>query len=515
MFFIKRSYLSAIRNYRKTITLFLLLFLLATISLGALLVRNAIQVTREHVLVQTPRLAVPQWDFERELNYNNGQETNPIDFEFPTDEIIRDIGNLNEVYLFEGINDFRVAINGFRGYIPEFDLALLPEGNLYLSLFELEKEHRAQSSAFDTRGVSSTMPFDLYTGLISINEGRFMKERELTNGAYVAVISTSLAEKNNVTIGSLIELTYKVPYRWEDNVAKYLDLVIPVEVIGLFDIVPQEIYYDPNGLVLQEQMRLVNQFYVPVQINTQFIDFNFEHFVTPVGERVVDFIDGAGMIDIRGFFILEDMDQWDEFAEQADDILPEFWYMTNLIDSFKYNIRHITTALNTLEWIANSSFIGVSLGAVVILALVIVLFLYDRRKELGIYLALGEKRKNIVIQILMEVSLIAIIAAFLALLSAQALSREISFFMLQTNIVSLQQQEEEPSRYLLEDIPIDLVLFNRELTIDEMSEMYEVRLSLPISILFFTAKISVVWISTFVPILYIIKLNPKKILLSY
>jgi len=182
--------------------------------------------------------------------------------------------------------------------------------------------------------------------------------------------------------------------------------------------------------------------------------------------------------------------------------------MANLSDNF----RHLTAAMDNMAWIANLVFIGSSVASIVVLSLVIILFLSDRRKELGIYLALGEKRKSIIIQILLEVGIITVVAMLMALFLSQTLSREISSTMLREHIMNIQQ--EEVSSHFLDNIPIDLVLFNRgEMSIEEMMKMYEVHLNLSTATLLFTVKLSVVGVSTIIPILYIVKLNPKKILL--
>ena len=501
IFFAKRGFLSVSRNLGKTVLLFSLLFLLSTLSIGGLLVRNAIYSTSEQVLLQIPRLTLPRWDYMRE-----GDVEDVEDFEFPTIGMLEEIGNLSEVFAFDIANGGQIEIDGFEFYVPEFDPNLLPERGSIPNIDIL-----SQNSIFGTRGIGSITPFDLYAGLIELVEGRFMTEAEIADGAYVAVFPKSLAELNNVGIGSHIGLIYRVPYRWEGfTEIGHREKIITVEIIGLFDPVLKEIYYDPYGDILYEQMRLANQIYLPAEINLQFSSFRLEHFTGPNGESMMDSIDPGWMAaGNRGFFILHDMREWEAFEEKANEILPEFWFMDNLSTNF----RHLISATNTVMGIANLVVIGSSVAIVVILALVIVLFLNDRKRELGIYLALGEKRKMIVMQVLMEVGLISILAIFFALFSAQMLSREVSTVMLRNNILSVQ--DEETSRHVLEGIPGDLLLFNPgEMAVDDMMEMYEVYLSLPTVALFFIVKLGVVGISTILPIAFILRLNPKEALLN-
>jgi len=495
MIFVKRGFLSVMRNIGKTALLFGLLFFLATLSIGGLLVQNAIQSTSEQVLLQIPRLTLPQRDWVREGDVEHVEE-----FELPTIEILEEIGDLNEVYAFDITNEGLIEIEAFEFYVPEFNSDLLPDGSVpNIDLW-------SQNAFFGTRGVSSTTPFDLYAGLIELVEGRFMIESEIADGAHVAVLSNSLANLNHVGIGSHIDLKLSVPYQWEGLIeSHHQEKVVTVEVIGLFDSISKEIYYDPYGHVLHDQMRLANQIYLPAELNVQFNDFYFEHFAGPNGESAIDL--GMSVVNL-GLFILNDMREWEIFEEKANEILPELWNMANLSTNF----RHLMSAMDEAVWMANLVAIGSSTAIFTVLALVMMLFLYDRRKEFGIYLALGEKRKRIVVQVLLEVGIVAVFATFLALFSAQIISREASTIMLRNNIVTIQ--DEETPRHLFEGIPQELLLFNPgEMAVDDMMEMYEVHLSLPTATLFFIIKLGIIGISTILPIAYILRLNPKEALL--
>ncbi len=62
------------------------------------------------------------------------------------------------------------------------------------------------------------------------------------------------------------------------------------------------------------------------------------------------------------------------------------------------------------------------IATVLITGLVVLLFLRDRKHELGIYLSLGERRGRVVGQILIEVMVVAFIGIMISLFSGNLLA---------------------------------------------------------------------------------------------
>lgn len=68
-----------------------------------------------------------------------------------------------------------------------------------------------------------------------------------------------------------------------------------------------------------------------------------------------------------------------------------------------------------------------AIGAtLLIISLVVILFLRDRKHELGIYLSLGETRAKVMQQILIELLLISLIAMCLSLITGNFLGKMVS-----------------------------------------------------------------------------------------
>ena len=137
-----------------------------------------------------------------------------------------------------------------------------------------------------------------------------------------------------------------------------------------------------------------------------------------------------------------------------------------------------------------------------ITGLVVLLFLRDRKHELGIYLSLGERRGRVVGQILIEVMVVAFIGITLSLFSGNFLAGKVSDTMMKA--------DDNNSSY--EDI-MYYGEFQTDLTTEDVLDSYEVNLNSNYILGFYGIGLLTILISTVIPLIYIVRLNPKKILM--
>lgn len=136
----------------------------------------------------------------------------------------------------------------------------------------------------------------------------------------------------------------------------------------------------------------------------------------------------------------------------------------------------------------------------------VLLFLRDRQHEIGVYLALGEKKKNIVTQIMMELIPLAILGITFSLLVGSFLAVSISGTMLRQDMA--QENHVETS----EANPLEELGYRFELTVEEMLESYEVRLDVQSVLMFYSIGLGIIFVSILVPIMLVINIEPKKVL---
>ena len=149
----------------------------------------------------------------------------------------------------------------------------------------------------------------------------------------------------------------------------------------------------------------------------------------------------------------------------------------------------------------------VSLAGVVILGLITILFIKERRKELGILLSIGEKKWKLVGQLVVEVLCVGILAFGLSLTTGEKVSQTIGNTLLSSEIESTKEEDatdsmvmsigsgqNEQKRDPIESIDVSM-------TTGDIGKVGGVGLGIGI-------------LTTILPALSILRLNPKQILLK-
>jgi putative ABC transport system permease protein len=144
-----------------------------------------------------------------------------------------------------------------------------------------------------------------------------------------------------------------------------------------------------------------------------------------------------------------------------------------------------------------------------VLGLLITLFLRERKHEMGVYLALGEKRKNIIFQILTEVVVISSIAIVISLFIGNLLADHLSQRMIRNEMIV----NATPQNFDMGSLnDLNRMGFGFWMTHEEMLEAYSVSLDAPTVFIFFGIATGMIILSTTVPTIYLTKLNLKDIL---
>lgn len=106
-------------------------------------------------------------------------------------------------------------------------------------------------------------------------------------------------------------------------------------------------------------------------------------------------------------------------------------------------------------------------ATVLITGLVVLLFLRDRKHELGIYLSLGEQRGKVIGQILIEVIVVAFVGITLSLFSGNFLASQVSDTLIEADS---QPGYDDMGYYyggsIYSDLTTDDVIASYEVTLD-------------------------------------------------
>lgn len=330
-----------------------------------------------------------------------------------------------------------------------------------------------------------------------IIEGRTFTEQELSEGAYVMVISKQMADYFDVGVGDNFPLG-RYYYSFFTPFDEWFDM----EVIGIVDgpDVTRQPLVDPVFTLYMiqyysERQQDWNRFPMAIApnmvIDQQIINTKLNYRLVGVNLRQ--------SVSMR-IPILQ-MESFEAVSEMRK------LYGKKLPMPFKFNfaddqILSVLGPIGTLNMIAEAVMVFTMVIAVFVCSLIILLYLKERRYEIGIYFALGEKKRNIVFQVVMEVWIVSALALTLSVFAGTWIAKGFSSELIRLQLLIAEVQKGK------DDIPNDQIP-SRE----EVAAAYTVRISNEYVLLFTGLAMLTVTASTVVPIINILKLKPKEILL--
>ncbi|SFL38270.1 putative ABC transport system permease protein [Gracilibacillus orientalis] len=471
MNFLKRGLLSITRRKGKSLILLAVLFILGNVIAGAISISQATANVEESIKDKLGTAATVELDYE-ELESMDESEMMNFEIQNLDEELINQIGELPYVKYYDYNTTTYLAseeIDSYNG-MEEEDGEYIEQG---------------MGMEFQLKGVNYAPVLDIEEGKSNLVEGRVFTEEEIENGTPVAIISKKLAEKNNIQVGdtlSLMNQIYEFSESGEEEITDSRD--VPLEVVGIFE--PQTVNTDSEN---QEQadfmdMELQNTIYVANEIVSQEIKYS-------VGDQAEyeDYFIPA--------FVLNKPEDAEAFEEEVTPLLPELFIVRHATDSYE----SIAAPIESMSTLSKYVLIVSIITTILIIGLVVLLFLRDRKHELGIYLSLGESRIRVIGQIVTEVLIVSIIGMTLSLFTGNLLAQTVSDSMIDND----NNNQREEQMYYSE--------MQTDLTTDDVLEAYEVNLTGEFILLFYAVGIITILLSTLIPLIYIIRLNPKKIMM--
>ena len=463
MNWLKRGIISVRRRWSKSLILFIIIFVLGNMISGAISIVQAVGNTEKNIRNQMTPIATIISDEEKvnELYQKYGEN---YDFSPVSLDVIKQIGELPSVKYF----DYSISTN------MESSSLKLPD--------ETPDSGEAEDVVryFRLTGVQNPELTGIMEGKIRLVSGRTFSEKEISDLSYKAIISQKFADVNELTVGSKFKMTNVV---YDEFGMTLNSRDCEFEVIGIFE---------PQNLESNEYAIWNECIYVTNEVAKECLDFS---------------MGGSSNQDVtyENLYVLDDPQHMEEFKELAETLIPEYCTVADTGDSYE----SVAGPINTLKWIS-SVILYVSAGAaILIISLLTTLFLRDRKCEIGIYMAMGERKIRIICQIMAEVMVVAILAMILSLFSGNVLSRSISQETLNAQLASAQESDRDYGKTELEAIG-----YGEDISFEELRDNYQITLETSTIALFFATGIFTVLVSTIIPVIYITRLNPKKILMN-
>ncbi|UOE94068.1 ABC transporter permease [Alkalihalobacillus sp. LMS39] len=491
MNFIKRGLLSITRNKGKSIILLAIILILGNLIAGAISIQQATTNVEKTIKERMGTAATVELDYDSIWNSDmTEEEMMNVNPEMLTLDMIKQIGELSQVKYYDYSSRTHLGsehVKSVTGYEEE----------------DIEYENPYYETNFMLKGVNYAPIIDFEEGKNQLVDGRVFTNEEVENGAAVTVISKKLAELNNLHVGDTFILTSAV-IDYQGHQEEILDSRdLPLEIIGLFEPVTVERTEDENnqhGMWDFMDMDKQNTVYVANSIVLDERKYDIEKRME-LDEEFRKMVEEEGDAWLQEYYqpiyILNSTDDAQAFAEDALTLVPEYYVVRHASDQYD----SISGPIKSMSKLSGYVLIVSVAASILIIGLVVLLFLRDRRRELGIYLSLGERRGRVIGQIVIEVFVIALIGITLSLFTGNLIASGVSGTLMQSDTTS-----QDEFYYYGDD-------FTSNLTTSDVLNSYEVELSPTYILMFIIIGLATVLFSTIIPLIYIVRLNPKKILM--
>ena len=523
-----RSVLSVTRNKPKTLLLFFLTLIIGILVAGTFLVNRASVRAIDNVIGSMRPQGMMGID-RREMFYTltdirDDSFTNALQSPilFPRIDIksIHEMGDLPYIVEYDFYFERHLFSTEIDRYVASYDGFYLRENRKY-----------GLGYGFMIRGVSNPNFIEIVQNIIEITSGRTFTEDEFSGAYPVAIISEGLALENQLTIGSIMPFesvvlcpreVFCVACITEDNVLGSLNY--DVEIIGIFRISPNIFSQDPSDRRANVTLldNLSNQIYASSSFVEQ-IDretrqlAEFWDFYTLLSGHVDEpsiytppawyyyMASEYYAMDVVSIFQLRSPHDEIPFIESVEPLIPDF----HMIEFMNNDYRMIINALENMISITNS-ILYLMIGAMIlILTLLIILIIRERKHEIGIYFTMGENKIRVALQIMIEVFIITIPALVIALFAGNIIGNQIAEYLLINDLlaeIESGRQEQVWSLFFMFGL-------GGEMNINTLTANYDTALTIGRVFAFLAVGLGTVLLATAIPLVYMFRMNPKKILM--
>lgn len=452
MNFTRRAMLSVIRRPEKSALLMAVIFILGVVIAGAMSVQQALQNTKS-MLAQTIGIT-STIKFNSFLLQQKLEEQPDLRVEALTPEIIETIGASSFVKSYEYKADIPLSYKTDNGGIS-FTLGC------------------RQKTEFE----------ELSSGAISVVKGRGLAEADRESKQRGILMSVQAAEQLGMSVGSTLELQKDVFYGKElKETLKYSFFIV-----GLFD--AKSTQKQASGTTGKAPSYAAN-LYILMDSATGIIEGINEAEIRIGGIN-------AQLVNVVPTFVLRSREEVGEFGSLVGALIPNYYAVSDNTEQFDYMI----SPASGMEWIAQVILLASIAVSIVIISLMVTLSIRDRRREMGTYFSIGERKGHIALQIMLEIMTAAVIALSASMLVGNAVAGAVSGEMLKSQVANAIE-EEKKHVVVSGSIDSQVILENYSVTLDGATILY-----------FYGAGLLTAALSAVTPVLYTLRLNPKKILL--
>lgn len=483
MSILKRAWLSVVRRKGKSLILLIVVFILGNLIAGTFAIKQATTRVEQNLKNKLGYNATVTIDYEK--LYENIDDFSNFEEPVIPEEMIKKIGSLPEVKFYDYSRKFYLMTKTMK--------AIEMEGGD----FEIYRsDDNDMSSQFSLQGVEHLDLLDVKVGRIEMVDGRVFNEEDLLGAEIPVILSEELMTANNYRLDEVIDVTASLENLMMGQEGDPLKLDYKFKIVGSFKPVTFGKDKDKNGNYSVVEM--FNRIYLPNQFVKQMVDTE----IKLAEEKGIDVSENYNYQDVLSdnfrdsVFITESDAALNSFVEQANEMISDGLIIKTSQEAFSM----ISFSMTMLASFASATLKGSALITVIVLSLVVVLFLRDRKHEMGIYLALGDRQWKVLSQVTLEVVMITLMGLTLSFGSALMLANKVS----ETMISNTYQEEiliDTSSSYL------------PAVNLSEVNDDYTIKITPSYVISIYAIGTAVAIAASVVPMFYVTRVKPKKILM--
>lgn len=501
----KRILLSITRNFSKTITLGLIIFVLGNFLVSSLYINKVTNHIENNITSELGALVSvhikSNQDYFEYIDLFDEKFINTITNE--KDDYVDQIDFALELYFLHSDN-----ISFFDNSDGIYNQENL---NLYNSQYVL--------------GINEPNFADLRYGNITLTKGRTFTLEEIFNGDKVILLDENyvhasdvctsvenisgsksfkcIRSKKEIKVNDTVELSRIITNKIDDKVIIENE---EYKVIGFYKL---NNYIFENDFLNHETKFKTPSYNIIMPMNCVIDEYNRylemrydsmnEYNLTE--DDAIEYISKPLLYINSILFKYNNPNNVEIFSNNLENKLNSTYH--NLLDvkTSKEDYEKVAAPLSGLNEISNLTLITSIVMSILVLSLVIIIIFRNRNKEIGIYTALGERKKNILLQFIIEIYLIGILAIGISLFTGSFLGKNICNNVMNKQIEKQQEIIENNDKLYLE------YNFEKYMDIDKIS------LNINNIIFILIIESIVIIISSTSSILYLLKLEPKKIML--
>lgn len=529
MNFFNRAIRSVTRQKSKSLILFAVIFVLGNILAGSVIIQQSTQNVEKTTKEQMGAIATVGIDWSDTKRQKEMESMTNADYSALTEKIIQKIAASPYVKNYDYSEQTGFESKLLKPYDPVADKKAEDK-----KLTDNEVDGSFINTYMPIRGVQDPKMMDIALGKIKLAEGSVFTADDVKKGTNVVLISKKFADKNGFHVGD--EMTIDQSTQGLDDAdnaesqpenTKSFDT--KVKIIGTYDVLEavqkksgqsgkassDSVVYAaafPGGSG-QEAFDFdnYNTIYMPNkavhQMTQGFRQMLMADYPEMMAGMSVEDAEAASKPYYTPIFQLKSVDDLEKFKADTKPMLPKFFSVMASTDEFD----NIAGQFNKLSKIAKAVIIAAVLLSIVLILLVILLFMRDRKRELGIYLSLGDKKSNVILQIMVEVLTVAIIALVISLITGKFLGSFASEAFL-----SSDNSESVNGSMMSGSMMSSSAMFSTGVAVDAttIAANYAVSFTPFYIVTYLLAGLGTVIVSVLLSTLYIFKLKPKKILLG-